>query len=281
MIISTFHSDSNKPLIMAILNVTPDSFYDGGLLFNNNNVSLDLAIKKVDELIKSGADIIDVGGESTRPGAIAVSQQEELDRVIPVVESIVDRFGASVSVDTSSPIVINESARVGAVMINDVRALTRVGAIQAVAASGLNICLMHMAGEPRDMQITPSYTDVFAEVSKFLLDRVSVCELGGIDRKKILIDPGFGFGKKLEHNLSLFRSLTELSELGFPLVVGLSRKSMIGSILNKPINKRLFGSVTFAILAVQKGAQILRVHDVSATADAFKILSAVEGTGNI
>ena len=281
MMISTLNSDSNKPLIMAILNVTPDSFYDGGLLFNNNNVSLDLVTKKVEELIKSGADIIDVGGESTRPGAIVVSQQEELDRVVPVVETLVERFGVSVSVDTSTPTVINESARVGAAMINDVRALTRVGAIQAVATSGLNVCLMHMAGEPNNMQIKPNYTDVFAEVSKFLLDRVNVCELGGIDRKKILIDPGFGFGKKLEHNLTLFRGLTELSELGFPLVVGLSRKSMIGSILNKPTDDRLFGSIAFAILAVQKGVQILRVHDVSATADALKILSVVEGVGNI
>ncbi|MAD57702.1 MAG: dihydropteroate synthase [Porticoccus sp.] len=277
MKISTFHSEFRKPYIMAILNVTPDSFYDGGLFYGkNNDIELDLVLKKVDELIKSGADIIDVGGESTRPGAIPVPIQEELDRVVPVVETIVDRFGAIVSVDTSCPEVINESANAGADMINDVRALTRLGAVEAVAKSGLNVCLMHMSGEPKNMQLKPSYIDVVAEVSGFLLDRISVCESAGIQRNKILIDPGFGFGKNLEHNLMIFRNLTKLSALGFPIVVGLSRKSMIGSILNKATDDRLFGSIAMAMLAVQKGAQILRVHDVSATADVLKIMSATE-----
>ena len=266
------------PRVMAVLNVTPDSFFDGGVLCDDKGfISLDLALKKVEAYLNSGADIIDVGGESTRPGATPVNENQELDRVIPVVEAIVTRFGALVSVDTSSPVVIKESANAGAAMINDVRALSRKGAVEAVFKANLSVCLMHMIGEPFNMQITPSYNDELKEVKGFLLGRVSACESAGITREKIFVDPGFGFGKTLKHNLTLFRGLSELSELGFPLVVGLSRKSMIGSILDKPANERIFGSVALAMLAVQRGARILRVHDVAATVDVLKILHAVEG----
>jgi len=267
-----------SPRVMAVLNVTPDSFFDGGVLCDDKGfISLDLALKRVEAYLNSGADIIDVGGESTRPGATPVSENQELDRVIPVVEAIVTRFGVPVSVDTSSPLVIKESANAGAVMINDVRALSRKGAVEAVFKANLSICLMHMMGEPSNMQVTPGYGDVLKEVKDFLLSRISACESAGISREKIFVDPGFGFGKTLKHNLTLFRGLSELSKLGFPLVVGLSRKSMIGSILDKPANERIFGSVALAMLAVQRGAHILRVHDVAATVDVLKILHAVEG----
>ena len=266
-----------SPRVMAVLNVTPDSFFDGGVLCDDKGfISLDLALKRVEAYLNSGADIIDVGGESTRPGATPVSENQELDRVIPVVEAIVTRFGVPVSVDTSSPLVIKESANAGAVMINDVRALSRKGAVEAVFKANLSICLMHMMGEPSNMQVTPGYGDVLKEVKDFLLSRISACESAGISREKIFVDPGFGFGKTLKHNLTLFRGLSELSKLGFPLVVGLSRKSMIGSILDKPANERIFGSVALAMLAVQRGAHILRVHDVAATVDVLKILHAVE-----
>ena len=279
---SHFFENLATPLVMAILNVTPDSFFDGGLLCEKKDkISLDLVVKRVDLLVKSGANIIDVGGESTRPGAKSVGLQEELNRVIPVVETIVDRFEIPVSVDTSSPSVITESANAGALMINDVRALSRKGAIDAVASSDLSVCLMHMAGEPTNMQLDPSYNNVLDEVSDYLLARIKLCEAGGIDRKKIFIDPGFGFGKTLENNLELFRGLNKLSELGFPLVVGLSRKSMVGSILNKPADGRLFGSIALAMLAIQKGAKILRVHDVEATVDVLKIFNAIEEKGSI
>ena len=262
---------------MAVLNVTPDSFFDGGTLCDRNHqINISLALEKVDSCLKSGASIIDVGGESTRPGAEPVGVNEELDRVVPVVEAIVERFDAFVSVDTSSPLVITESANVGAVMINDLRALSRKGAVEAAAMANLSVVLMHMNGEPTNMQLAPSYKDEVDEVKSFLLERAGICESGGIERKKIFIDPGFGFGKTLEHNLQLFRSLNKLSELGFPMVVGVSRKSMIGEILGKPLDERLFGSVALAMLAVQRGANIIRVHDVAATADVLKVLHAVK-----
>ena len=243
-----FSLNFSSPHIMAVLNVTPDSFFDGGILCDKNNqTNISLALEKVDSCLKSGASIIDVGGESTRPGAEPVGVNEELDRVVPVVEAIVERFGTFVSVDTSSPLVITESANVGAVMINDVRALSRKGAVEAVAMANLSVVLMHMNGEPTNMQLAPSYKDEVDEVRSFLLERVGVCQSGGIERKKIFIDPGFGFGKTLEHNLQLFRSLNKLSELGFPIVVGVSRKSMIGEILGKPLDERLFGSIALAI----------------------------------
>ena len=275
--------DLSSARIMAVVNVTPDSFSDGGELYgggglyqNGQKLDLSLVLSRVESQLRDGADIIDVGGESTRPGAKPVSVKEELDRVIPVVEAITERFAVPVSVDTSTSEVIEAAALAGAAMINDVRALRRPGALEAAAKTGLPVCLMHMLGEPKDMQNSPGYTDVLTEVSDFLLDRVRACEQVGIARDNILLDPGFGFGKTLAHNLTLFRGLKKLVSLGFPLLVGVSRKSMIGAILDKPVEERMVGSVAMAMLAAQNGARILRVHDVAATADALKILDVTE-----
>ena len=268
--------DLSSPRIMAVLNTTPDSFSDGGELYNDGQLDLSVVLARVESYLKDGADIIDVGGESTRPDATPVCVNEELDRVVPIVEAIVEHFGALVSVDTSTPLVMKAAANAGAAMINDVRALRRVGAVEAVAMAGLPVCLMHMAGEPDSMQKAPDYRDELEEISAFLMKRVGVCEGAGIARENILLDPGFGFGKTLKHNLTLFRGLNKLVALGFPVLVGVSRKSMIGSILDKPVAERVIGSVAMAMLAAQRGARILRVHDVAATVDALKILKAVE-----
>lgn len=267
----------SSPQIMAVLNTTPDSFSDGGALYNDERqLDLSLVLTQVESFLQQGANIIDVGGESTRPGAEPVSIAEELERVIPVVEAVSKRFNVAISVDTSTPAVMTESAKVGASLINDVRALGRPGALEAAAETGLPVCLMHMSGEPGSMQDDPQYDDVVQEVCDFLLARVGQCVEVGIDTGKILLDPGFGFGKALTHNLTLFRHLDQLVALGFPLMVGVSRKSMIGAILDKPVDQRIIGSVAMAMLAAQRGAQILRVHDVSATADALKILKVLE-----
>ena len=267
----------SSPWIMAVLNTTPDSFSDGGALYNDKRqLDLSLVLTQVENYLQEGASIIDVGGESTRPGAAPVSVAEELERVIPVVEAVSKRFDVAVSVDTSTPAVMTESVKAGASLINDVRALGRFGALEAAAETGLPVCLMHMSGEPGSMQDDPQYGDVVQEVCDFLLARVEQCVEAGIDAGKILIDPGFGFGKTLAHNLTLFRHLDQLVALGFPLMVGVSRKSMIGAILDKPIDQRIIGSVAMAMVAAQRGAQILRVHDVSATADALKILKVLE-----
>jgi len=267
----------SSPQIMAVLNTTPDSFSDGGELYGHGHrLDLSLILARVESFLQQGASIVDVGGESTRPGAEPVSVEEELERVIPVVEAISKRFDVAISVDTSTPAVMTESAKVGASLINDVRALGRPGALEAAAETGLPVCLMHMSGEPGSMQDNPQYDDVVQEVSDFLLMRVEQCVQSDIDAGQILIDPGFGFGKTLTHNLTLFRHLDQLVTLGFPLIVGVSRKSMIGAILDKPVDQRIIGSVAMAMLAAQKGAQILRVHDVSATADALKILKVLE-----
>lgn len=267
----------SSPQIMAVLNTTPDSFSDGGALYNDKHqLDLSLVLTQVESFLQQGANIIDVGGESTRPGAEPVSIAEELERVIPVVEAVSKRFDVAISVDTSTPAVMTESAKVGASLINDVRALGRPGALEAAAETGLPVCLMHMSGEPGSMQDDPQYDDVVREVCDFLLARVGQCVEVGIDTGKILLDPGFGFGKTLTHNLTLFRHLDQLVALGFPLMVGVSRKSMIGAILDKPVDQRIIGSVAMAMLAAQRGAQILRVHDVSATADALKILKVLE-----
>ncbi|MEZ5529795.1 MAG: dihydropteroate synthase [Porticoccaceae bacterium] len=269
--------DLTSPKIMAVLNVTPDSFSDGGVLCNAKGApDLSLVLKRVEALVAEGANIIDVGGESTRPGASPVSSEEELDRVIPVVEAIAAHFEVPVSVDTSTAEVILAAAGAGASLINDVRALRRTGALQAVADTDLPVCLMHMVGEPDTMQQSPQYRSVVAEVRDFLMQRVAACEEVGIDRKKILLDPGFGFGKTLEHNLELFRGLPQLCQLGMPILVGVSRKSMIGALLDKPVEERLVGSVAMAMMAVQRGAGIVRVHDVSATVDALRIMTAIE-----
>lgn len=267
--------DCSRPVVMGILNTTPDSFSDGGSNYINNQLSIDIAVRKAEQMLADGAAVIDVGGESTRPGATAVSEQEELDRVVPVVEALVSRLDALVSVDTSTASVIRETASKGAGLINDVRALQREGALLAVAESHLPVCLMHMQGQPNDMQTKPGYNDVVAEVKSFLQTRIGACLSAGVARENIILDPGFGFGKTLAHNLALLRRLPELGELGFPLLVGLSRKSMVAQLLNRPVNERLPGSLALAMLAAERGARIIRVHDVAATVDVLNVFAAV------
>jgi dihydropteroate synthase len=267
--------DISRPVVMGILNTTPDSFSDGGNSYINNRLSLDLALRRAEQMLADGARIIDIGGESTRPGAAIVSEQEELDRVVPVVEALVTKLDALVSVDTSTATVIRESARKGAGIINDVRALQREGALTAAAESQLPVCLMHMQGQPQTMQAKPVYTDVVAEVNAFLLERVQVCVDAGIAHNRIILDPGFGFGKTLAHNLALLKALPEMGDLGYPLLVGMSRKSMIAQLLDRPVDERLPGSLALAMLAAERGAAIIRVHDVAATADVLKVFNAV------
>lgn len=267
--------DISRPVVMGILNTTPDSFSDGGSYYSGNALSLDRVVRRAEQMLDEGAKIIDVGGESTRPGAAPVSEQEELDRVVPVVAALVDKLGALVSVDTSTASVITESAKVGASLINDVRALQREGALAAAAATGLPVCLMHMQGQPDNMQQNPHYEDVIAEVSHFLRARIAQCHAQAIPSQRILLDPGFGFGKTLAHNLALLRRLPELGELGCPLLVGMSRKSMVAQLLNRAVDERLPGSLALALLAAERGAAIIRVHDVAATVDVLKVLAAV------
>ena len=257
--------------VMGILNVTPDSFSDGG---RHNTV--EKACAHALEMVRAGATFIDIGGESTRPGAPEVSEQEELDRVIPVIEKLAGQTDAVISVDTSKAAVIRESVRAGAGLINDVRALQEKGALEASAEAGVPVCLMHMKGEPKSMQSAPEYTDVADEVINFLLARVDVCKQAGIDDKHILLDPGFGFGKTLDHNYQLLAEMSRVQHLGYPLLVGMSRKSMIGQLLNKPTDQRLAGSLALATIAAQMGAKIIRVHDVDETVDAIKIVNKIQ-----
>ena len=261
---------------MGILNITPDSFSDGGQLYSGGFPDLDKISYLAEDLVNQGADLLDVGGESTRPGAESITESEEIERVIPVVEALTRRFDIPLSVDTSTPPVIKLAAAEGAAMINDVRALCRPGALEAAAVSQLPVVLMHMQGEPQTMQQTPVYTDVVTDVITFLTDRVVACELAGIDRSKLVLDPGFGFGKTLQHNLGLFRALPKLVALGMSVMVGFSRKRMVGEVLNKPVEERVHGSIAMAILAAQKGASIIRVHDVAGTVDALKMWAATE-----
>jgi len=270
--------DLSSPQVMGILNTTPDSFSDGGQYFSAGKLSLDLVLKRAEKMLAEGAAIIDVGGESTRPGSLPVSQQEELDRVVPVVEALVKQLDALVSVDTSSAVVIHEAAKSGASLINDVRALQREYALQAAAITGLPVCLMHMQGQPETMQLKPQYEDVIAEVSTFLRERIDACIGAGISTDRILIDPGFGFGKSLAHNLILLQRLPELKVLGCPLLVGLSRKSMLGQLLQRDVTERLPGSLALAIMAAERGAVIIRVHDVGPTVDVLKVLSAMSAS---
>jgi dihydropteroate synthase len=267
--------DISSPRLMGILNTTPDSFSDGGNLYHTGSLSIDLALKRAEQMLAEGADIIDVGGESTRPGANPVSEQQELDRVIPVVEALVDKLDALVSVDTSRAVVIQESAAKGAGLINDVRALQLEGSLVAAANTGLSVCLMHMQGQPTTMQQAPVYSDVVEEVCEFLKARMHACELAGIPKLRVLVDPGFGFGKTLAHNLALLKRLPELAELGVPLLVGLSRKSMLGQLLNRNVDERLPGSLALAMASAQRGAAIIRVHDVAATKDVLTVLDAL------
>ncbi len=267
--------DISRPLVMGILNTTPDSFSDGGNSYIGQHLSLDLALHRAEQMLAEGAGIIDVGGESTRPGAAIVSEQQELDRVVSVVEALVRKLDAVVSVDTSTASVIKESASHGASLINDVRALERDGALAAAAATTLPVCLMHMQGQPTTMQNNPAYTDVVTEVCQYLTARVDACVAHGISRERIILDPGFGFGKTLAHNLALLKRLPEMGDLGFPLLVGMSRKSMLAQLLNRTVNERLPGSLALAMLAAQHGAAIIRVHDVAATVDVLKVLAAI------
>ncbi|CEA06772.1 dihydropteroate synthase [Pseudomonas saudimassiliensis] len=266
--------DLSHTHVMGILNITPDSFSDGGR-YNNR----DAALQRVEQMLAAGATLIDIGGESTRPGAALVSVQEEVDRVVPMVEAVKARFDTVVSIDTSTPEVIRGSAAVGAGLINDIRALTRAGAMQAAVDSGLAVCLMHMQGEPQTMQQAPVYDSVLAQVNSFLDERVQACLDAGIERSKLVLDPGFGFGKSLQHNLELFARMDQLSPPDLPILVGVSRKSMIGQALNRPVEQRLFGGLGLAALAVAKGARIIRVHDVAETADVVRMVDAVVAAG--
>ena len=261
------HLDLSHPHVMGILNVTPDSFSDGG----THNSLID-AVKHANLMINAGATIIDVGGESTRPGAAEVSVEEELARVVPVVEAIARRFEVWISVDTSKPEVIREVARAGAHIINDIRSLTEPGAIEAAAETGLPVCLMHMQGQPKTE--APKYEDVFADVTRFFIEHIERCERAGIAKEKLLLDPGFGFGKNLSHNYALLARLSEFHQFGLPLLVGMSRKSMIGQLLNVGPNERLSGSLACAVIAAMQGAHIIRVHDVKETVEAMRVVEA-------
>jgi dihydropteroate synthase len=262
-----------RPLIMGVVNVTPDSFSNGGRFLEAG-----LAITHGNELARQGADILDVGGESTRPGAQPVPVGQELDRVLPVLEGLrgLDR---PLSVDTYKPAVMRAALAAGASMINDINALQSDGALDAVRASDCGVCLMHKQGDPQNMQQDPHYEDVVGEVREFLAQRVAACQAAGVSRNRIVIDPGFGFGKRSVHNLELLRNLRSLANLGLPVLAGLSRKSTLGRISNQPVEQRAIASVTAALLAVQRGAAIVRVHDVAQTRDALRILGAVEELG--
>lgn len=262
--------DLSAPAVMGVLNVTPDSFSDGGR-FSGRAAALDRARQMAHE----GAAIVDVGGQSTRPGAVVIGVEEELARVVPVVEALCAELALPVSVDTSRPEVMRAALAAGASMINDVAALRTPGALEAVAASSAAVCLMHMQGEPQTMQVAPRYDDVVAEVREFLERRVRAAEAAGIARARMVVDPGFGFGKLLEHNLRLLAGLGQLAPAGVPVLAGLSRKSMIGQLTGRPVNERLAGSVALAALAVERGASIVRTHDVAATLDAVRIAAAL------
>ena len=262
--------DLARPRVMGILNVTPDSFSDGGCF-----VEPDAALRQAERMVMDGADILDIGGESTRPGAEAVSLDAELARVIPVIERLSATFDVPVSIDTSKPEVMRAAVAAGAALINDVNALRAPGAISAVAGLTVPVCLMHMQGEPRTMQHAPQYDDVVADIIGYLGARAAACESGGIARSRLLLDPGFGFGKTLEHNLALLAGLREFERLGLPVLVGISRKSMLGALTGREVEDRLAASVAAALMAVERGAAIVRVHDVAPTVDALKVWQAV------
>lgn len=260
-----------SPVVMGILNVTPDSFSDGGKFS-----SFELACQHADEMVAQGALIIDIGGESTRPGAADVSVEDELARVIPLVEYVAKHHDVWISVDTSKPEVMRQAVNAGAHLINDVRALLEPGALKTAAQLNVPICLMHMQGAPRTMQSAPEYQDVIADVFKFLNERIQACLEAGIPRERLLIDPGFGFGKTLEHNYELLAKLERFAQFELPILIGLSRKSMIGNLLARPTSERLAGSLAGAMIAAQKGAHIIRVHDVPETVDMLKVLQATQ-----
>jgi dihydropteroate synthase len=265
----------DRPLVMGVLNITPDSFADGGVFLDLRD-----ATDRVRQMLDEGADIVDIGGESTRPGAVPTPEAYELDRVIPLLENIrlsCDARGVPISVDTRKPVVMRAAIAAGASMINDINALRAPGAIEALSEGSAAVCLMHMQGEPSTMQHSVSYDDVVADVAAFLAERASACVAAGIDRHRIVLDPGFGFGKTVEHNLTLLRRLSEIAALGYPLLAGLSRKSTIGVLTGRNVDDRMAGSVAAALAAIARGAGIVRVHDVRETADALKVWSAVQG----
>lgn len=260
---------------MGILNVTPDSFSDGGAFKQR-----DAALKQTELMLQQGANFIDVGGESTRPGAKDVSTQEELDRVVPVIEAIHSRFDTIISIDTSKAEVMTQAVNAGAALINDVRALREPNALAAAVAANVPVCLMHMAGQPRSMQLAPDYNDVVKQVCDFLQMQISRCIEAGIERTKIMIDPGFGFGKSLAHNYQLLHKLEDLHRFKLPILVGMSRKSMLGQLLQRGVDDRLAGSIAVATIAALKGIQIIRVHDVKETVDAMKIVAMLPKDNN-
>jgi len=262
--------DLSRPAVMGILNVTPDSFSDGGVFLSRES-----AIAHARRMADEGADIIDVGGESTRPGAQPVSAQEEMDRVVPVIEALRGNISLPISIDTSKPEVMRAAVAAGAGFINDVRALRDEGALEAAASLQVPVCLMHMQGEPRGMQENPRYRDVLSEIGDFLRARLQAARAAGIPGQRLVIDPGFGFGKTLEHNLELLRGLKKLQSLGVPILVGLSRKSLIGKALGLPVEGRLQASVALALMAVQNSARIVRVHDVGPTVETLRMWSVV------
>jgi dihydropteroate synthase len=263
--------DLSEPCVMGVLNVTPDSFSDGG-----RYAGVAAAVERGVAMAGEGAAIIDVGGESTRPGAADVDVQDELARVVPVIEQLVVRVAVPISVDTSKPAVMRAAIAAGASLVNDVKALQAPGALEAVAGTGAAVCLMHMQGEPRTMQVAPSYADVVADVRRFLATRVEACLAAGIGRERICVDPGIGFGKSAEHNLALLAAIDRLAEPGLPVLIGVSRKSLVGIITGRPPEGRLAGSVAFAALAAIGGAAIIRAHDVAETLDAVKVASALK-----
>jgi dihydropteroate synthase len=267
-----FQLSLERALIMGVVNVTPDSFSDGG-----RYLDAEAAASHARRLIEEGADLIDIGGESSRPGAEGVSAEEELRRVVPVLRRLQD-VSVPVAIDTVKPEVMRAAVEEGAAMINDISALGAPGSLTIVAESNAAVCLMHMRGEPRTMQANTEYRDVVAEVIRFLKERADAARAGGIGPERIVVDPGFGFGKRPEHNLELLRSLRSIAELGYPVLAGLSRKSTLGALTGKPVGERLAASVAAALLAVQQGARIVRVHDVAATKDALAILAAVQSS---
>ena len=266
-----FQLNLNRPHVMGIVNVTPDSFSDGGKFAQTQ-----LAIEHALTLIEEGADILDIGGESTRPNATPVSLQEELDRVIPVIKGLVKQINIPISIDTYKPLVMQAAINAGASIVNDVRALQEDSALDIVAGSDVGVCLMHMQGSPQTMQINPQYNDVVSEVKIFLQQRLLVCEIAGIAKDRILLDPGFGFGKTRAHNITLIQHLASFSSLGQPLLVGLSRKSVLGQMTGSDVDARLYASVAASVISAMVGANIMRVHDVKATVEALKIFTAIQ-----
>ena len=270
--------DLSRPRIMGVLNVTPDSFSDGGQLYRDGRVDTDVLLARAEQMLAEGADILDVGGESTRPGAADVSEAEELDRVVTAVEALAQHCDTIISVDTSTPSVMTESARCGAGLLNDVRGFQRAGVLQAAADTGLALCVMHMQGEPDTMQTAPAYDEVVQDIADFLSQRLADVTEVGINLDRVIIDPGFGFGKTAEQNFELLARLSELQDIGQPMLVGLSRKSMISSVLDRSPEQRMSASVALALMAVERGARIVRVHDVAATFDALSMWQTTRQT---